>query len=40
MNRSLSVTTTRWSGGWELELDDDNSWVTHLERSRRLNAAC
>ncbi|RAX21342.1 antitoxin HicB [Actinomyces sp. Z5] len=36
MNRSLTVTATRWSGGWELELDDDHhTQVAHLDRARQ-----
>ncbi|WP_103061892.1 helix-turn-helix domain-containing protein [Actinomyces qiguomingii] len=36
MNQSLTVMATRWSGGWELELDDDHhTQVTHLDRARQ-----
>ncbi|WP_147681560.1 hypothetical protein [Actinomyces ruminicola] len=29
------MTATRWSGGWELELDDHHTQVAHLDRARQ-----
>ena len=36
MSEAVTVTATRWSGGWELEIDEDHhTQVARLDRARQ-----